>query len=66
MNSIRRYIQNGQKDDVTQHIISKDDFDKAISKIPPSESDDFSQGSVTRFRDKRRENGKKQKKDYIA
>ena len=66
MNSIRRYIQNGQKDDVTQHIISRDDFEKAVKKVPPSASDDFTQGSITRFQKKRKEPGDKGKKNYIA
>ena len=66
MNSIRRYIQNGQKDDVTQHIISWKDFEKAVKKVPPSASDDFTQGSITRFQKKRKEPGDKGKKNYIA
>ena len=66
MNSIRRFIQNGQKDDVTQHIISREDFEKAVKKVPPSASDDFTQGSITRFQKKRKEPGNKGKKNYIA
>ncbi len=64
MNSIRRYIQNGQKDDITGHIISKKDFDKALKKVPPSGVGGFTQETISRFQKKRTEDSKK--KDYIA
>jgi len=64
MNSIRRYIQNGQKDDIKAHDIIKDDFDNALKKILPSGSSDLDSDSTHRFR-KRREEGNT-KKTYIA
>jgi transitional endoplasmic reticulum ATPase len=64
MNSIRRYIQNGQKDDITEHIITKKDFQRALKKVPPSGINDFAVETINRFRKKRKEGTKK--KDYIA
>ena len=70
MNSIRRYIGNGrkvgagQKLDVGDHIISKDDFDQASKKIPASGMTDTIQETINRFRKKRTEDITK--KDYIA
>ena len=70
MNSIRRYIQNGRKGgeyqehDVKDHIITREDFDRALKKIPPSGTTDSIQGSITRFRETRTVN--LAKKDHTA
>jgi len=67
MNSIRRYIQNGQKEDSKEldaQVITKADFQKALKKIPPSGSADSSTDSIQRFQKRRKEKSKK--KDYIA
>ena len=64
MNSIRRYIQGGQKGDIEKHTITKEDFLKALEKVPPSGIGDTTADSVKRFQRRRKEGNSK--KEYIA
>ncbi len=77
MNSIRRYILNGKngnvepgsdigvgKSTIESHIITKEDFQKALEKIPGSGGMDHAHESIKRFMSARMQ--KEDRRDYIA
>ena len=64
MNSIRRFIQGGQKGEIRDQCITGEDFDKALEKVAPSREKDMTDESIRWFKKLRDKDVKKS--DYIA